>query len=399
MRALLALCLMPLPLLGCMNVPVPLTGPDAEERELIEQEERLAAFERGPASPVEALRPYYRSLDVELPRRPEGLDLPGEGVDIARIAFASCMDQAAPSAAMRAMAAEAPDLVVLTGDNVYGDAYRGDMSLPELRQAYADLAVNPDFLALSAAAPIAAIWDDHDYGMNDGGVSFSGKEFAQRIFNEFWDVPADDPRRQRPGLYFSQMFGEIGREVHVIVLDTRYFRSDLNQSSDPNRRYDPLVEEGATILGEAQWSWLEAELRKPAAVKVLVSSIQVIADGHAFEKWNNIPAERDRLFALIDEIAPEGLIMVSGDRHRAGLYRFDRANRYPIYELTASSLNRPSSLGEEPGPYREGPTFPDPNYGMIEVDWDRRLVTFSIRDEAGTPVLSRSVLLRNMAGG
>ncbi len=49
---------------------------------------------------------------------------------------------------------------------------------------------------------------------------------------DFFEVPADDIRRQREGVYWSQVFGPAGKRVQVILLDTRYFRSPLKKGFD-----------------------------------------------------------------------------------------------------------------------------------------------------------------------
>lgn len=355
-----------------------------------------------PTSPDAALEAFYDHYEAELPQRPLGVETAPDSVS--RIALGSCMGQTAPAPALRALAASEPDLIVMLGDNVYGDAYSGDMTLPELRQAYADLAENPDFLAANAAAPILPVWDDHDYGMNDAGASFSGRRYAQRIFNAYWRVPEDDPRQSRPGVYHSEIFGPPGREVHVILLDTRYFRSPLRPSDDPGapgrERYAPDDDPALTMLGAEQWAWLREELARPAAVKILVSSVQVIADGHGWERWGNFPLERERLYDAIRDIAPPGLIMVSGDRHRAGLYRLDDVVGYPLYEVTASSFNRSYPNDEEAGPHRVGPTFVGENFALIDIDWEAGALSVSVRDNEGglstVPVLA--IDLADMGG-
>ncbi|GIT33654.1 MAG: hypothetical protein Ct9H300mP3_11850 [Gammaproteobacteria bacterium] len=56
---------------------------------------------------------------------------------------------------------------------------------------------------------------------------------------------------------------------------------------------------------------------------------------HGFEKWSNFPHEKERLLSLIKQFKkPVGL--VSGDRHKAGIYKQDN-----LYELTSFSLNKP----------------------------------------------------------
>lgn len=356
----------------------------------------------GPGTPREALAAYYARIDkAALPKRDAAPALPEFGSPITRIAFGSCFQQRRPAPIMSAVQAYDADVMVMMGDNVYGDAYGGDMALPELITAYNTLKQNPDFQRVASATPMIATWDDHDFGLNDAGGSFSAKDYAEDIFMSFWGEGRADQRAGRDGVYTSYMFGELGREVHIILLDTRFFRSDLTREQPHRGPYLPDTDTSKTMLGDAQWRWLAQEMTKPAAVKILVSSVQIIAEGHDFEKWANLPAERQRLFQMIDDAAPESLILISGDRHRAGMYRRDRDGQYPIYEMTSSSLNLPSrsDRGEEFGPNRIGPTFLQENFGALDIDWRRRTVTLSIRDASGSVVQAETLLMRNMAGG
>ncbi len=55
----------------------------------------------------------------------------------------------------------------------------------------------------------------------------------------------------------------------------------------------------ARVLSNEQWKWLEAELKKPAELRIIVSSIQILADDHGFEKWGNFPLERKKFLDTI----------------------------------------------------------------------------------------------------
>ena len=318
-----------------------------------------------------------------------------------RIGIGSCLKQDQPQPIFDAILDDGFELFVFLGDNVYGDVESEDLS--ELREAYALLGASEGFNRLRGAVPLAATWDDHDYGLNDGGADFFGREEAQRIFEDFWDVPPDSERAARPGVYDAVTYGPPGRRVQLILLDTRYFRSELRPTDErgvPGReRYVPDPDPAKTVLGEEQWNWLRTVLEEEADLRVLASSIQVIADGHGYEGWRQLPADRDRLYGLIREVGANGVVIVSGDRHRAGIYRHDDAVGYPLVELTASSLNSPSTSGEEEGPYRLGPTYRPENYGSLAIDWAAREVTLEVRDIDGEPVLAETIGLDDLRGG
>ena len=333
--------------------------------------------------------------------QPPAADAASAAPALQRIGVGSCLKQDQPQPIFDAVLDDDFELFVFLGDNVYGDVESED--LRELRDAYAMQAAADGLSRLrEAAVPLAATWDDHDYGLNDGGADFFGREEAQRIFEDFWDVPADSERAARPGVYDAVTYGPPGQRVQLILLDTRYFRSPLKSTDEPGapgrERYVPDPDPAKTVLGEEQWSWLRQVLQQEADLRILASSIQVIADGHGYEGWRNLPAERDRLYGLLRETGANGVVIVSGDRHRGGIYRRDDAIGYPLLELTASSLNSPSSSGEEAGPYRLGPTYTPENYGSLSIDWASRAVTLEVRGIDGETVLSETLNLDDLQG-
>jgi alkaline phosphatase D len=238
-----------------------------------------------------------------------------------------------------------------------------------------------------------AIWDDHDYGINDGGAGHPQRDAAQRLLLEFFAEPQSSPRWQREGLYDARIVGPEGKRVQIIVLDTRSFRSPLAPIEPGGFRYAPSTDERATMLGDEQWRWLAAELQKPAELRLVVSSIQVIADEHPFESWSRFPGERARLLALLG--GTPGVIVLSGDRHRAELSRHDGVG-YPLFDFTSSSLNLPIH-GEDPNRYRVGPVVDPANFGRVDIDWSRGTVRFALVLEGGDTALEHELALADLA--
>lgn len=351
-----------------------------------------------PETPWEALEPYYDQLDYDPPVAPAGPPLPGPETALQSIAFGSCNTAEDAIPILETVASEQHDLFMYIGDNVYGDARSFDATLPELREAYHMLADRPEFQALRAALPMLATWDDHDYGMNDMGRDFAFKGFAQTLFLDFWRAPADDARRRRPGIYEARTFGPEGRRTQIIMLDTRYFRSGLTPTDERGatgkERYIPSADPDQTMLGEAQWAWLEEQLSQPADLRLVVSSIQVHADGHGWEAWRTMPLERTRLYDLIGETGANGVVLVSGDRHSSGLYVRDDVAPYPLYEITSSALNMSfRDENNEPGPHRIGDMYAPVNYGVIAVDWEGGELALQIKDIDGDVVRDQRVSL------
>lgn len=363
---------------------------------------REAGLIEQPETPWAALEPFYDQLEYDVPRAPAGPALPGADRALTSIAFGSCNTAEREIPILNVIADAGHELFIYAGDNVYGDARAYDATLPELRTAYHQLAARPEFQRLRAAVPMLAAWDDHDYGMNDMGREFPFKGFAERLFLDFWGAGEDDVRRTREGIYDAHVFGPEGQRVQVIVLDTRWFRSDLTPTDERGavgrERYVPSEDPDQDMLGAAQWAWLEAQLQVPAEVRLIVSSIQVHADGHGWEAWRTMPRERDRLYGLIRQTGANGVVLVSGDRHSAGLYVRQDVIGYPLYEITSSALNMSyRDVNDEPGPHRIGDMFAPENYGVIGIDWEAGALNLEIRDNTGATVREQAVALSQIA--
>lgn len=330
---------------------------------------------------------------------------------ITKIAAGSCIRQDRPQPIWKAVNEYRPDVFLMLGDNIYGDTE--DMAV--LRGKYALLAANEGFAALRQAVPLIAVWDDHDFGANDAGREYPRRRESQQAFLDFFGVPADAPLRRQEGIYRAITVGPPGRRLQFICLDTRSHRSPLatlpaGQRQPGDGPYAPTNDPSATILGAEQWAWLEGVLREPADLRIVLSSIQLACTDHHWEHWGNFPAERARLLRLVRDSGAAGVIVVSGDRHAAEISRIPagpEAAAYPLYDLTASSLNQamPVGQGRNPNPLRLGPQQRDVNFCTIEIDWPTAddaaasggSVTLAIRDLAGSVVHAERMPLASLA--
>lgn len=313
-----------------------------------------------------------------------------------RIGVASCCDQTQPQPLWDAVLAEAPERMVFAGDNVY--ASRQPFDIAELRAAYAVQARIGNFQRLRARVPHSAIWDDHDYGLNDGGAGFVHQQASKDAFLDFWAVPASDERRTRGGLHHAAWVQQDGRRVQLIVLDTRWWRSALkptDQRGAPGKeRYLPDADPAKTMLGAEQWAWLAQRLREPADGHVVVSSIQLLAEGHGFERWGNLPLERERFFRSVRDSRARGVVLVSGDRHIGGLYHHTGPEAgYPMWEMTSSGVTHPWERADEPGPNRVGPLVRERHWGLVEFDFAAGELTLSLRGESNRVLHEHTVPL------
>tara|TARA_Y100001968_G_scaffold322174_1_gene357795 strand:- start:701 stop:1657 length:957 start_codon:yes stop_codon:yes gene_type:complete len=270
-----------------------------------------------------------------------------------KIGLGSCNNQNYPTPAWDALEDENLDAFFFLGDNVYGDIPSGELDY--LKQSYELFdSVMPSWLK---ETELLVIWDDHDFGLNDGGASYKYRSQSQELFNDFWNIPQADVRRSREGIYFSTTKLISGKKVLIIGLDTRYFRSDLVKKDGA---YQKNTDPDSTILGTEQWNWLKDELSQPHDILILATSIQLLATEHRFEKWSNFPQERAKLISMLEKL-DSTILIVSGDRHRGGIYK--KGN---LIEITASSLNRGLPPYPETDKLLVGETHVVHNYGVIE---------------------------------
>lgn len=296
---------------------------------------------------------------------------------LAVIAFGSCNKLDKPQTMWSDIAANNPNVWVWLGDIIYADT----SNMKALAAHYKRLKTNPEYKKLRAKAQIIGVYDDHDFGINDGCKTYPMKKGAKKCLMDFLDVPLNSPVRKQEGAYQAYTFGKGAQRIKIIILDTRYFRDTLAPDPTKQKRYIPNV--NGDMLGEAQWKWLENELKNSQAnLNILCSSVQVIADDHGYEKWGNFPSARKRLLQLITKTKPKNLLILSGDRHMTEVSKMEiQGLPYPLYDFTSSGLTHIRSGNTEPNKFRVGEMIVKKNFGILKVYWvnDHPVVTMQAR--------------------
>jgi alkaline phosphatase D len=311
----------------------------------------------------------------------------GQNEKLDRMAFGSCNRQDAPQPLWKPILADRPDLWIWMGDNIYGDSPVMDT----LRAKYARQNANPDYQRLKASTPIIGVWDDHDYGINDGDKRFAQKKESRDLMFDFLGMPADAQERNREGGYSAHTYGTGDQQVKVILLDGRYFRDTLSRL---DRQYQ--VNLTGQMLGDSQWKWLEEELNSSTArVNFIVSGVQFLPTEHVYEKWANFPKEREKLLDLIARSGAQTPILMSGDRHISEIMKLVDT-RFPkgLYEVTASGLTHTwSGIAEEKNSFRVSELVAKLNYGLASFDWAKNELLLEIKGENGSVYAKQMIQL------
>jgi alkaline phosphatase D len=282
------------------------------------------------------------------------------------IAFGSCNRQNRPQDYWKVIGSHKPSHFLWLGDAVYTKDYQPS----SLSIAYDTLLNNSEYRDFADKVQIDGVWDDHDYGVNDGSRHASDREFRQQQYVNFLKGSGSDKSAnvlsKQEGLYHSldiSLFEDM--TIKVIFLDTRYFR-DHNVipslgvyksiplsaliSSAIRGAYSVLGyfrEYDGEMLGESQWQWLENTLQTSNAdMHILVSGVQVATSNPVFESWGHFPKEQKRLFELLAKYDPKGLMLLSGDVHLSELSTINvlrkDGSKDAWMEVTSSGLTHSS---------------------------------------------------------
>lgn len=298
--------------------------------------------------------------------------------NIQTIAFGSCNEQNSDQSFWPVILAQQPDLWIWLGDNIYADTE--DMSI--MAEKYQLQKTNKYYQNFSQITPITGIWDDHDYGQNDGNRTFIFKAESKQQFLNFLDTPEDNPVNQYPGIYRSETFGLPPNQVKLIHLDTRTFQDPLTKTPKGSEK-NYFTQENGQLLGKAQWQWLTQELNQSTAdINIIASSLQVIAEDHRYEMWANFPKQRKQLFDLVVSSQAKNPIFMSGDRHLSEISSLNWKGQ-KLIDITSSGLTHSFSGTEEYNRHRIGHLITTESFSTISIDWPSQQIEIRQHDMQG----------------
>ncbi len=294
------------------------------------------------------------------------------------ISFGSCNNQRINNVLFKEILKNKPELFIWGGDIIYSDT---DNPLV-LATNFQKFKQDSTYQNFSKKVAITGTWDDHDFGLNDGGFENPIKDEAKHILLDFFDVPKNDKRRNRDGVYSSITIKKDSNSVKIINLDTRFFRTKLTKDPSGKKRYIPNKYGNGTMLGEQQWQWLENELKTATSNFILInSSIQFLSNEHGFEAWGNMPHEVEKLEQLILNSKAKNVIILSGDRHIAEISKKNIGKfKYSLIDFTSTGLTHAyTGFSGEENPFRVSNVIHQINFGVLKFDFKNNKVLFEIR--------------------
>lgn len=271
-----------------------------------------------------------------------------------------------------------PDLMLWLGDNIYLREVDWD-SRSGMIHRYKHMRAMPELQRLLTSASHYAIWDDHDFGPNDGDRSFVHAETSRELFRLFWPNPtAEQHGVGGIGTQFSH------GDVDLFLLDDRSFRTkpDLKTATP-------------TILGQPQIDRLIEGLKASRApFKLVAVGGQFLNTVAQYENYANYGAERQVIIDRIQQEGIKGVVFLTGDRHFTELAMLELPDGNVIHDLTVSPLTSSAYDPTEENTLRvEGTRVGQRNFATLTFTGkrDARNMLIRVFDSDGKQLWERTV--------
>lgn len=284
-----------------------------------------------------------------------------------------------------------PDYLFLIGDNVYADI--GDKvselngcAPKRLLNRYIETRTRLELFYLKKLIPIAMIWDDHDYGKNNGGSDYKYKFASKKIFKDFSLNENSEISKDGLGVGFKLKLANI----NFLFLDDRFYR---------DKKYH---------FGQKQEEWLFKNLETSENAKkaknedheqsqsVIISGDQFFGKYHPFESFEANQAENFKKFIEKISNLKSTPLLISGDRHISELQKIDISPNKKIFEITSSpihsSLPPEFTLKQFPNPHRVWAVANKNNFCVLTFNDGLRNLAVDFYDNQGINLYSKNLL-------
>lgn len=281
----------------------------------------------------------------------------------AKVAIASCLNDHFKDAADKIwpeLMSHKPDALFMIGDNTYTNQYTknfGPATAEIIWNRYAETRQTLSVFYVQRLTPIFAVWDDHDFGRNDGDRTFEHREASRQVFLDFFphDYKLKDYDR---GEGVSSGFVAFGAQF--LFMDDRFDRS-------PN---------GLKTADETHWGvenekWLYEKLKKNRIPTFVIQGDQFFGGYHPYESYEGNHPNSFKNFLKKVKSTPQPIVFISGDRHLTEIIKIPKAAiGYQTYELTSSGIHSTryaDALKKNPSPDQLVGVAGEWNYMIVEL--------------------------------
>lgn len=200
---------------------------------------------------------------------------------------------------------------------------------------------------LLTAMPHYALWDDHDFGLNDADSRAPSAALAQQVFPLMWANPPSEKS------YFALKLGN----TRLIFTDNRSARRTQNVPAYQRQ-----------IFGTEQLRWMAQQAQaRDVGHTLLIGGSQWWVGARGEEGWPHASQEQYAWQELLTPAPPSRLLYISGDRHHSAEFTRQIGSQI-VHELTTSALTsapEPAQTGYTKVQLRQ--FFSENNYLRIKI--------------------------------
>lgn len=243
------------------------------------------------------------------------------------IGLASCMRAAQHEKAMwTSLEAQKADVILFLGDSVYVDYQLETQATPKIHwEKYVETRMVLDFYHWKRLVPTIALWDDHDFGGNDSGVSYPYCKDVQVNFKNFFAQKLSENLFIKPGPGISTQF-QLGNQM-FLMLDGRTFRGKAHSK----KMY--------SFFGKEQEEWIFSCIKDFKGLIWMCNGTQWFTDqgyGESFRKQHSVNFNSfiEKLNAVDKQV-----IFASGDVHFSEVCATPKYLKNQSIELTSSCMH------------------------------------------------------------
>ena len=274
-----------------------------------------------------------------------------------------------------------PDYTFMIGDNVYADQFlfkeKGQYKFKyadedALWRRYIETFQTLTYYRSARLTPTLAIWDDHDYGINNGGKSYPFKKESLKVFQSFFGFSSiSQVTEDFPGAgYIFNAFGQ-----RFVFVDARSFRTEVYSKNS----------KGGDHWGKKQMKAILRSMNMQPQPTWLIQGDQYFGGYHPFESFERLHPQRFKV--LLDQLkkSKSRVFFVSGDRHLTELMKIEpQVLGYSTYEMTSSAIHASVFLGaweKHPNPRQISGVSGIENYSIIQTHvkgarWDLDIIAY-----------------------
>ncbi len=235
-----------------------------------------------------------------------------------------------------------------------------------------------DFIANTT--PLYYVWDDHDYGMNDGDYTFAGKADAIKAYREYFPTP--ELPNPEAGIWQSFRYAQ----VEIFMLDVRSNRDPNTDTDDENKS----MLNGENIEN-GQKEWLFSGLANSTAKwKIITSGVTFNPTTKPADAWGAFTTEWQEVVDFITANNIRNVLVLSGDLHSGGAFDDGTNAGVPEMSVPHSNMNmnddHPTGItthtpGTWTSGYIRGPE--NPGYVLVTVETNPDKLILEVKGVSG----------------